>query len=177
LEGFRSLEERCGVPLAALAAPRAAERITFADAQVQPRTVLTSPEWSGIDEHGRRYSPFTTLVFGLGFAAVFWLLVLVPARVVGVFVDTRTALAVLFVAVVSTIIPFSAFLAALSYIAPTNATVTSTAEPVIAGIGAFFLFGEALTPLQLLGGLLVVAAIAVVQRPERNPAPILPPQD
>ena len=59
LEGFRSLEERCGVPLASLAEPRAAERITFADAQVQPRTVLTSPEWSGIDEHGRRYSPFT----------------------------------------------------------------------------------------------------------------------
>ena len=59
LEGFRSLEERCGVPLASLAEPRAGDRITFADAQVQPRTVLTSPEWSGIDEHGRRYSPFT----------------------------------------------------------------------------------------------------------------------
>ena len=59
LEGFQSLEERCGVPLASLAEPRAAERITFADAQVQPRTVITSPEWSGIDEHGRRYSPFT----------------------------------------------------------------------------------------------------------------------
>jgi nitrate reductase / nitrite oxidoreductase, alpha subunit len=59
LEGFRSLEERCGLPLASLAESRASERITFADAQVQPRTVLTSPEWSGIDEHGRRYSPFT----------------------------------------------------------------------------------------------------------------------
>ena len=34
-------------------------RITFADAQVQPRTVMTSPEWSGIEAHGRRYSPFT----------------------------------------------------------------------------------------------------------------------
>ena len=47
------------MPLASLAEPRAGERITFADAQVQPRTVMTSPEWSGIDEHGRRYSPFT----------------------------------------------------------------------------------------------------------------------
>jgi nitrate reductase alpha subunit len=59
LEGFRALEHRCGVPLASLAEPRAGERITFADAQVQPRSVMTSPEWSGIDEHGRRYSPFT----------------------------------------------------------------------------------------------------------------------
>ena len=32
------------------------------DAQVQPRTVITSPEWSGIEAHGRRYSPFTTNV-------------------------------------------------------------------------------------------------------------------
>ncbi|HSK47528.1 MAG TPA: EamA family transporter [Coriobacteriia bacterium] len=124
-----------------------------------------------------RFSPFKTLVFGLGFASVFWLAVLGPASVLGVFGEAQTAFAVLFVAVVSTIIPFTAFLAALRYIAPTNATVTSTVEPVIAGIGAFALFGEALTPLQLIGGALVVAAIAVVQLPERNPAPMLPPQD
>ena len=60
VEGFRSMETRTGVPLADLAASRAGDRITFADAQVQPRTVITSPEWSGIEAHGRRYAPFTT---------------------------------------------------------------------------------------------------------------------
>ena len=59
VEGFRSLEERCGLELAGLAEPRAGERVTFFDAQVQPRTVITSPEWSGIEAHDRRYSPFT----------------------------------------------------------------------------------------------------------------------
>jgi nitrate reductase alpha subunit len=59
LEGFRSLEQRTGVPLADLAEPRAGERITLAEARVQPRTVITSPEWSGIEAHGRRYAPFT----------------------------------------------------------------------------------------------------------------------
>ena len=59
VEGFRSMEARTGVPLADLAQPRAGDRITFADAQVQPRTVITSPEWSGIEAHGRRYAPFT----------------------------------------------------------------------------------------------------------------------
>ncbi|HKN94701.1 MAG TPA: molybdopterin dinucleotide binding domain-containing protein, partial [Thermoleophilaceae bacterium] len=58
-EGFRSLERTCGVPLADLSGTREADRITFHDAQVQPRTVITSPEWSGIEAHGRRYSPFT----------------------------------------------------------------------------------------------------------------------
>jgi nitrate reductase / nitrite oxidoreductase, alpha subunit len=58
-EGFRSLEQLCGVELTNLASPREGERITLADAQVQPRTVMTSPEWSGIEAHGRRYAPFT----------------------------------------------------------------------------------------------------------------------
>jgi nitrate reductase alpha subunit len=58
-EGFRSLEHSTGVPLADLALKREGDRISFADAQVQPRTVITSPEWSGIEAHGRRYSPFT----------------------------------------------------------------------------------------------------------------------
>jgi nitrate reductase alpha subunit len=59
VEGFRSLEERTGVPLADLAGTRAGDRITLADARVQPRTVITSPEWSGIEAHDRRYAPFT----------------------------------------------------------------------------------------------------------------------
>jgi len=124
-----------------------------------------------------RYSPYTTLVYGLGFAALFWLIALGPGRVVALFGQLGTALAVLSMAVLSTIIPFGAFLAALRLIAPTNATVTSTIEPVIAGIGAYFLFGESLSPTQLIGGVLVIAAILVVQLPERDPLPVLPPQD
>jgi len=124
-----------------------------------------------------RFSPYTTLLYGLGFAALFWLLWVGPAAVLGLFADPRTAGAVLFMAVVSTIVPFSAFLAALHLIPPTNATVTSTVEPLLAGIGAFVLFGEALTAIQLLGGLLVILAIAIVQLPQREPLAILPPQD
>jgi nitrate reductase alpha subunit len=59
VEGFRSMERTTGVELADLAGPRSEDRISFHDAQVQPRTVITSPEWSGIEAHGRRYSPFT----------------------------------------------------------------------------------------------------------------------
>jgi nitrate reductase alpha subunit len=57
--GFRSLEERCGVPFASLAESVEEMRVTFADTQVQPRRVITSPEWSGIDEEGRAYAAFT----------------------------------------------------------------------------------------------------------------------
>jgi nitrate reductase alpha subunit len=58
-EGFRSLERVTGVELADLSASREGDRISFQDARTQPRTVVTSPEWSGIEAHGRRYAPFT----------------------------------------------------------------------------------------------------------------------
>jgi nitrate reductase / nitrite oxidoreductase, alpha subunit len=62
LQAWRELEKRTGTDLADLAAERAGDHITFADTQVQPRAVITSPEWSGSETGGRRYSPFTVNV-------------------------------------------------------------------------------------------------------------------
>jgi nitrate reductase / nitrite oxidoreductase, alpha subunit len=61
-QAWQELEKRTGVHLADLAAERAGDRITFADTQVQPRAVITSPEWSGSETGGRRYSPFVVNV-------------------------------------------------------------------------------------------------------------------
>ncbi len=62
VQGWRDLERRTGVHLADLAEERAGERISFSDTQVQPRAVITSPEWSGSETGGRRYSPFVVNV-------------------------------------------------------------------------------------------------------------------
>ncbi len=58
-QGFTTLEARTGVRLADLAAEHEGKRITFADTQGAPVPVITSPEWSGSESGGRRYSPFT----------------------------------------------------------------------------------------------------------------------
>lgn len=57
--GFHALEERTGTQLADMAAEHEGKRITFADTQARPVPVITSPEWSGSESGGRRYSPFT----------------------------------------------------------------------------------------------------------------------
>jgi len=57
--GFQELERRTGRPLADLASDHEGRRITFADTQSRPQPVITSPEWSGSEHGGRRYSPFT----------------------------------------------------------------------------------------------------------------------
>ncbi|MEU6583320.1 nitrate reductase subunit alpha [Nocardia sp. NPDC046763] len=59
VEGFHALEQRTGTELADLAAEHEGKRITFADTQARPVPVITSPEWSGSETGGRRYSPFT----------------------------------------------------------------------------------------------------------------------
>ena len=58
VEGFRALERRTGTKLADLAAEHEGKRISFADTQARPTPVITSPEWSGSESGGRRYSPF-----------------------------------------------------------------------------------------------------------------------
>jgi len=59
VEGFEALQRRTGIELADLAKENEGRRITFADTQSRPVPVNTSPEWSGSETGGRRYSPFT----------------------------------------------------------------------------------------------------------------------
>jgi len=57
--GFKNVEKRTGTSLHDLAAEHEGKQITFADTQVAPVPVITSPEWSGSETGGRRYAPFT----------------------------------------------------------------------------------------------------------------------
>ena len=55
-------EKRTGIELARFPEERADDRITFGDIAIQPRKVIASAEWSGLESRGRRYSPFTSNV-------------------------------------------------------------------------------------------------------------------
>lgn len=58
-EGFKTLEKRTGTTLHDLSAEAEGKTIEFSDTQASPQPVITSPEWSGSESGGRRYSPFT----------------------------------------------------------------------------------------------------------------------
>jgi nitrate reductase alpha subunit len=57
--GFRTLEARVGTEMAHLAGEHEGKQIRFADTQAAPVPVITSPEWSGSEAGGRRYTAFT----------------------------------------------------------------------------------------------------------------------
>jgi drug/metabolite transporter (DMT)-like permease len=62
----------------------------------------------------------------------------------------------------------SLFLAAVDRLGPTRASIGATVEPVVTVILGVALLGERLTGVQLVGGLLVVAAVALLPMLERR---------
>jgi drug/metabolite transporter (DMT)-like permease len=62
-----------------------------------------------------------------------------------------------------TAIPFGLYFVGINYIRSTRASITATLEPISAGLIAYLFLGEILEPLQILGGVLVIAAIVLLQ--------------
>ena len=67
-------------------------------------------------------------------------------------------------ALVCTVFPITAFLVGLPKVGPATASIVSTVEPVVTVSLAMALFGERLGAVQALGGILVLAAVVVLQR-------------
>jgi len=74
-------------------------------------------------------------------------------------------------AVLSTSFAISAFFAAMRRIGATSAAVGSTLEPMVTVGLSCFVLGERLTPIQLAGGAMIVAAVAwlATRRPVASP--------
>ncbi len=58
VKAWKGVEKRTGLSLQHLSLRRQGERFRFDDLSVQPRKIITSPIWSGIESEERRYSPF-----------------------------------------------------------------------------------------------------------------------
>lgn len=75
---------------------------------------------------------------------------------------------------VSTILPIITFYAGLSRLGAARAAIVSMIEPVLTLIWAVFLRGETLTLVQIAGGLLILASVALLQL-RHTPSYELPP--
>ena len=67
------------------------------------------------------------------------------------------------IALLSTVLPIVTFLLGMQRVGASTASIVSTVEPVVTVALAIALFGEALGPLQVLGGALVLAAVVALQ--------------
>lgn len=108
-----------------------------------------------------RHRPWTALLYGLGFALVAWAVLrpvwLLPWELAAANWPLVAGIAIL------TVTPFALTLTAVSLIPAARVGLTSTFEPVVAAIAAFFILSEALEPPQLVGGAVVLTGIVIAQ--------------
>jgi drug/metabolite transporter (DMT)-like permease len=119
---------------------------------------------------GRTYDASTTMVWGFGFATLFWLLVRPPWTFPWGAFDSPENLALgLGMAVLGTLAPFLLEVAALRHLPASRVSVVATLEPVLGALLAWAILDERLGASQLVGGALVVAAVLWVQAHPPSP--------
>jgi drug/metabolite transporter (DMT)-like permease len=70
----------------------------------------------------------------------------------------------LWVVVLGTVVPFSLVVISLQHLRASQASVMGMTEPIFATAVAWLALGEALEPVQLLGGAIVLGSILVAER-------------
>ena len=109
----------------------------------------------------RRYDPTTTVLYALGFGTFFLLLVLRR----GPALPTPDALpVVLYLVLVPTFLAYLLYTEGLRRMEAGRASILATVEPVVAALLGFLLLGEWLEGWQWVGGALVLAGVALIQR-------------
>ena len=124
-----------------------------------------------------RRSTDTLTVWGLGFAAIAWAVVTpIWSFPTFVFAEKINLLGtykayslpgwvlILWIIVMGTIIPYMAILHGLRHLSASTSSVIGMLEPVIAGGIAWWWLDEVLTPIQLIGGVVVIVGIILADR-------------
>jgi drug/metabolite transporter (DMT)-like permease len=150
-----------GSALVVRAYDAAALRLNLAGVLAGLAAGLTYALYSIFGKHTlRRYDPFATVLFALGFGAGFLLLALRrwPA------LPSAAALpVVLFLVLVPTVLAYLLYTGGLRMMEAGRASIVATVEPVVAALLGLTLLGERLDGLQWVGGGLVLAAVALIQ--------------
>ena len=111
----------------------------------------------------RRLDAWTLLAYAYLAAALAWSLLVPPWRIVAQGFDLGMWGAFLAVATIGTVVPFGLFISGLRFLPPTQASIVSMLEPVVAAAVAYAVLGETMNPLQILGGGLVLVGVVMVQ--------------
>jgi drug/metabolite transporter (DMT)-like permease len=119
---------------------------------------------------------FSLLGWGFVFAAAFWAVVQPwwsfpfdvltrDASLLGRLEDVSLPVWLLaaYVILPGAVVPFSFLVTALRHVRPTHVVIVAMSELVLAGFVAYVWLGEELGPIQIVGGLLVLAGIALAQ--------------
>jgi drug/metabolite transporter (DMT)-like permease len=116
----------------------------------------------------RTYERWTVLAYALVGAAVFWIVLNPPWKIAAHHYSAGQWAFMGVFSMTSMLIPFSFYFTGLQHLDPTRAIVTSCLEPVWAIVLTAILLGELVSPIQVLGMLIVLSATVLIQRPDQS---------
>jgi len=122
----------------------------------------------------KKYDSWTLILYGFGFGAVLYWILFSPIKIITAGYSFKVWIAFLYIAIFSTLIPFGLYFKGIERIRATRASITATWEPVVAGFTAYFVLGEVLHPLQVLGGIGVIVAVILLQISREKAGPFTP---
>jgi drug/metabolite transporter (DMT)-like permease len=126
---------------------------------------------------GQKREPIALLIFGMGFASIFWLVVLPPWTFpFEVFTEKMDLggvaegvlvpgwIMMLVAAIFGTVIPYLCVLTGMRLLTASTSSVIGMLEPVLAGALAWFWFGQSWELIQLIGAATVLFGIYLADR-------------
>ena len=126
---------------------------------------------------GKKREPIAMLIFGMGFASIFWLVVLPPwsfpfevfsmeMDLGGIAAGTMVPGWILMAsaAIFGTVIPYLCVLTGMRLLTASTSSVIGMLEPVLAGALAWVWFGQSWDLIQLIGAIVVLVGIYLADR-------------
>ena len=115
------------------------------------------------EEAGKHYGVIGALFRGFCAASILWLIFQIPQGWPHALTAADNLPRVLFVGVVGTLAPFLLYLWGVERIRAERAVIAATLEPVVAGVVAWIWLSQTLSVMQLIGGTVIVIAVASLQ--------------
>ncbi len=112
---------------------------------------------------GAAYGPIGGMLRAFSVATTFWLVYQVFNGWPGELFVARNLIPILYVGIAGTLIPFLLYVWAIGHVVPERAAIAATLEPALAGVVAFIWLDEALSAMQITGGIIALAAVVTLQ--------------
>jgi drug/metabolite transporter (DMT)-like permease len=123
---------------------------------------------------GKMWGPIEAMRRAFIVASVAWVLFQIPRGWPQELFDLDNLAQVIYVGLFGTLAPFLLYVWAIGIVRPDRATIAATLEPVLAAVVAWVWLGQDLSLMQIAGGVLVIAAVALLQL--RGTRPVIAPE-
>jgi len=115
------------------------------------------------DEAGPAYGPVGAMFRAFAIASIFWVGIQAFAGWPDALFEASNVPRIAFVGVAGTLVPFLLYVWGIAHVRAERAVIAATLEPVLAALVAWIFLKEALSAIQVAGGVLVIAAVIALQ--------------